>query len=207
MEVEAKYKEFQDLKSHVKKLCSFSWPEEHSIFQNKVEDCFQLYQEASQVIKCRQESLSHLKVFLELHAAASHILQNLRQMVETTGNIDKSKSQALEKELSNIIQDVSKLESTAASLDASLTKAQYHLKHGSSEQRTTCRNIADSLCIELESIQSLLGTKQSEAEALGALHKSVMEHKEQLLKSIEDLEERADKEGLKEPSLQEIQQR
>lgn len=207
MEVEAKCKELQALKGHVKKLCCFSWPEDHSIFQSKVEGCLQLYQEASQVINCRQESLSHLKLFLELHGASSHILHHLRQMVETTGNIDKTKSQALEKELSNIIQDVSKLESTAAGLDASLTKAQYHIKHGSSEQRTSCRNIADSLCIELESIQSLLGTKQSEAEALRALHKSVMEQKEQLLKSIEDLEERADQEGLKEPSLQEIQQR
>ena len=128
-------------------------------------------------------------------------------MVETTGNIDKTKSEMLEKLLSELIQDVNKLESTAFSLDTSLTKAQYHLKHGSSEQRTSCRNIADSVCIELESIQSLLGTKQSEAEALGVLYASIMERKERLLKSIEDLEERADKEGLKEPSLQEIQQR
>ncbi|XP_060128741.1 nesprin-1 isoform X4 [Zootoca vivipara] len=207
MEVEGKFKELQSLKSHVEKLCSFSRPEDHSVFQNKAEDCLQLYQEASQVISRRQDALPHLKAFLELHAAASQVLHHLRQMVETTGNMDKSKSEVLEKELSEVIQDVSKLESTAASLDTSLTKAQYHLKHGSSEQRNSCRSISDNICVELESIQSLLGTKQSEAEALGALHKSVMERKEQLLKSIEDIEERADKEGLNEPSLQEVQQR
>lgn len=128
-------------------------------------------------------------------------------MVESTGKIDKTKSDVLEKLLSEVIQNVNELESTAAGLDASLTKAQYHLKHGSSEQRASCRSIADSVCIELESIQSLLGTKQSEAEALGVLYASIMDRKERLLKSIEDLEERADKEGLKEPSLQEIQQR
>ncbi|KAH0622390.1 hypothetical protein JD844_024656, partial [Phrynosoma platyrhinos] len=206
-EVEGKSKELQSLKSHVEKLCSFSRPEDHSVFQNKAEDCLQLYQEASQVIIRRQDVLPHLKTFLELHSATLHMLQHLRQTVETTGNINKSKSEVLEKELSEVIQAVSKLESTAASLDASLTKAQYHLKHGSSEQRTSCRNIADCVCIELESIQSLLGTKQNEAEALRALHTSVKERKEHLLKSIEDLEERADKEGLKEPTLQEVQQR
>lgn len=207
MEVEGKFKELQSLKSHVEKLCSFSRPEDHSVFQNKAEDCLQLYQEASQVISRRQDVLPHIKAFLELHTAASQVLHHLRHMVETTGNMDKSKSEVLEKELSEVIQDVSKLESTAASLDTSLTKAQYHLKHGSSEQRISCRSIADNICIELEYVQSLLGTKQSEAEALGALHRSVMERKEQLLKSIEDIEERADKEGLNEPSLQEVQQR
>ncbi|XP_078239370.1 nesprin-1 isoform X9 [Pogona vitticeps] len=206
-EVEEKYEELKSLKSHAEKLCSFSRPEDHSVFQNKAEDCVQLYHEARQVISRRQEVLPHLKAFLELHSSASNKLHHLRQMVETTGNIDKTKSEVLEKLLSEVIQDVNKLESTAASLDTSLTKAQYHLKHGSSEQRTSCRNIADSVCIELESIQSLLGTKQSEAEALGVLYASIMERKERLLKSIEDLEERADKEGLKEPSLQEIQQR
>lgn len=206
-EVKSKYKDLKRLRSHVEKLCSFSWPDDHTVFQNKAEDCLQLYQEASQVISQRLGTLPHLKVFLELHAAASKALYHLRQMVETTGNIDKSKSEVLKKELCKVIQDVSKLESTAGTLDASLTKAHYHLKHDGSEQRTSCRSIADNLCIELESTQALLGTKQSEAEALAALHKSIMEHKEQLLKSIEDIEERADKEGLKEPSLQEIQQR
>lgn len=207
MEVDGKFKELQNLRSHVEKLCSFSRPEYHTMFQSKAENCVQIYQEASQIVSRRQEALPHLKVFMELRADALQSLQHLRQMVETTGNINKFKAEVLEKELSDIIQDVSKLESTSASLDVSLTKAQYHLKNGSSEQRTSCRNIADSLSTELECIQSLLGTKQSEADALGALCKSVMEHKEQLLKSIEDLEERADKEGLKETSVQEIQQR
>lgn len=205
--MEGKDKELQSLKSHVEKLCSFTQPEDHSVFQNKVEDCLQLYQEADQVISRRQDVLPHLKAFLELHISASHVLHQLRQKVETTKNIDKLKSETLKKKLSDVVQDVNKLESTAASLDVSLTKAHYHLKQGNSEQRSSCSNIADNVCIELESIQSLLGSKQSEAEALSALCSSILERKEHLLKRIEDLEERADKEGLKEPNLQEVQQR
>lgn len=205
--MEGKNKELQSLKSHVEKLGSFTQPEDHSVFQNKVEDCLQLYHEADQVINRRQDVLPHLKAFLELHISASHVLHQLRQRVETTKNIDKSKSEMLKKKLSEVVQDVNKLESTAASLDASLTKAHYHLKQGSSQQRSSSSNIADSVCIELESIQSLLGSKQSEAEALSALCSSILERKEHLLKQIEDLEERADKEGLKEPNLQEVQQR
>uniref|UniRef100_A0A8C5RJ37 Spectrin repeat containing nuclear envelope protein 1 n=1 Tax=Laticauda laticaudata TaxID=8630 RepID=A0A8C5RJ37_LATLA len=207
LEVEGKDKELQGLKSHVEKLCSFTQPEDHSVFQNKVEDCLQLYQEADQVINCRQDVLPHLKAFLELHISASHVLHQLRQKVETMKNIDKSKSEMLKKKLSEVVQDINKLESTAASLDVSLTKAHYHLKHGSSQQRSSSSNMADNVCIELESIQSLLGSKQSEAEALSALCSSILERKEHLLKRIEDLEEKADKEGLKEPNLQEVQQR
>ncbi|KAL7987671.1 hypothetical protein Chor_006590, partial [Crotalus horridus] len=207
LEVEGKDKELQSLKSHVEKLCSFTQPEDHSVFQNKVEDCLQLYQEAVQVISRRQDVLPHLKAFLELHISASHVLHQLRQKVETTKNIDKLKSETLKKQLSDVVQDVNKLESTAANLDVSLTKAHYHLKQGNSEQRSSCSNIADNIGIELESIQSLLGSKQSEAEALSALRSSILERKEHLLKRIEDLEERADKEGLKEPNLQEVQQR
>lgn len=205
--MEGKDKELQSLKSHVEKLCSFTQPEDHSVFQNKVEDCLQLYQEADRVISRRQDVLPHLKAFLELHISASHVLHQLRQKVETTKNMDKLKSETLKKKLSDVIQEVNKLESTAASLDVSLTKAHYHLKQGNSEQRSSCSNIADNVCIELESIQSLLGSKQSEAEALSALCSSILERKEHLLKRIEDLEERADKEGLKEPNLQELQQR
>lgn len=207
MKVEKKKQELQTLKEHIKKLCSFSHPEDHQILQGKAEDCFQLFQEAGQITSQRQEALNQLAAFQELHAAASSILHRLRQTVETTGNMDKTKSELLEKELSDVIQDINKLESSAISLDGSLTKAQYHLRHGSSEQRTSCRAMVDHLCLELESVQNLLGTKQSEAEAFGALQRSFMERKEQLLKSIEDVEEQADKEGLKEPTLQALQQR
>lgn len=207
MEVESKKQQLQSLKEHVDKLCSFSCPEDHQTLHGKAEDCFQIFQEASQITSQRQAALDQLRVFLELHSSASGVLHQLRQMVEKTGNMDKAKSELLEKELSDVIQDLNKLESVAISLDGSFTKAQYHLKHGVSEQRTSCRAVVDILCLELEAVQNLLGTKQNEAEALGALQKSFMDRKEQLLKSIEDTEEKADKEGLKEATLQALQQR
>lgn len=175
--------------------------------QGKTEDCFQIFQEASQITSQRQEALNQLQVFLGLHSASSGVLHQLRQTVEKTGNMDKAKSELLEKELHDVIQSLNKLETVAVSLDGSLTKAQYHLKHGNSEQRTSCRAVVDNLCLELEAVQNLLGTKQSEAEALATLRRSFMEHKEQLLKSIEDTEEKADKEGLREATLQALQQR
>ncbi|XP_027759675.1 nesprin-1 isoform X4 [Empidonax traillii] len=207
MEVESKKQQLQSLKEHIDKLCSFSSPEDQQILQAKTEDCFQIFQEASQITSQRQETLDELRVFLELQSDVSGVLHQLKQTVEKTGNIDKAKSELLEKELSGVIQDLNKLESVAISLDGSLTKAQYHLKHSISGQRTSCRTLVDNLCVELEAVQNLLGTKQSEAEALGALQKSFMEHKEQLLKSIEDIEEKADKEGLKEVTVQALQQR
>lgn len=121
--------------------------------------------------------------------------------------MNKKQTDQLEKDLSDAIRDVKTLESTAIGLDGILTKAQYHLKSGSSEQRTSCRTIADHLCLELESIQNLLGTKQSEADALAVLKKAFQDQKEELLKSIEDIEERTDKERLKEPTRQALQQR
>ncbi|XP_010018863.1 PREDICTED: nesprin-1-like, partial [Nestor notabilis] len=207
MEVESKKQQLQSLKEQVDKLCSFSCPEDQQTLQGKTEDCFQIFQEASQITSQRQEALDQLQVFLELHSAASRVLHQLRQTVEKTGNMDKAKSELLEKELNDVIQNLKKLESVAISLDGSLTKAQYHLKHSISEQRTSCRAVVDNLYLELEAVQNLLGTKQSEAEALGALQRSFMEHKEKLLKSVDDIEEKADKEGLKEATLQALQQR
>ncbi|KAF2974410.1 hypothetical protein EK904_009970 [Melospiza melodia maxima] len=207
MEVESKKQELQSLKEHVEKLGSFSSPEDQQTLQGKTEDCFQIFQEASQTTSQRQEALDQLRIFLERHSAVSGVLHHLRQTVEKTGNMDKAKSELLEKELNVVIKDLNKLESDAIGLDGSLTKAQYHLKHSISGQRTSCRAMVDNLGVELEAVQNLLGTKQSEAEALGALQRSFMERKEQLLKSIEDTEEKADKEGLKETTLQALQQR
>lgn len=175
--------------------------------QGKTEDCFQIFQEANQITNQRKEALDQLQVFLELHNAASKKLHQLRQTVEKTGNMDKAKSELLEKDLHDVIQSLNKLESIAISLDGSLTKAQYHLKHGISEQRTSCRAVVDHLYLELEAVQNLLGTKQSEAEALATLRRSFMERKEELLKNVEDTEEKADKEGLREATLQALQQR
>ncbi|NWI93355.1 SYNE1 protein, partial [Pitta sordida] len=207
MEVESKKQELQSLKERVDKLCSLSSPEDQQTLQGKTEDCFQIFQDANQITIQRQEALDQLRVFLERHSTASGALHQLKQTVEKTGNIDKSKSELLEKELNGVIQDLNKLESIAISLDVSLTRAQYHLKYSISGQRTTCRVMVDNLYVELEAVQNLLGTKQSEAEALGALQRSFMERKEQLLKNIEDTEEKADNEVLKEATMQALQQR
>lgn len=73
--------------------------------------------------------------------------------------------------------------------------------------RTSCRVLADGLSGELDMVRNLVGTKQSEAEALGALWSSFRQRKEQLLKSVEDIEEKADHQSLREPSPLALQQR
>lgn len=155
----------------------------------------------------RQLALVQLAEFLQSHASLSGVLQQLRQTVEATSSMNKKLSDLLEKDLNEAIQEVKTLESTAITLDGILTKAQYHLKSGSSEQRISCRTTADDLCFEVERIQNLLGTKQSEADALAVLKKAFQDQKEELLKNIEDIEERADKERLSEATRQALQQR
>ncbi|XP_052352542.1 nesprin-1-like isoform X4 [Oncorhynchus keta] len=76
-----------------------------------------------------------------------------------------------------------------------------------SGSRTLCRVLADGLSGELDTVRNLLGTKQSEAEALGALWSSFRQRKEQLLKSVEDIKEKADHQSLREPSPLALQQR
>ncbi|XP_045150652.1 nesprin-1 [Echinops telfairi] len=121
--------------------------------------------------------------------------------------MNKKQSDLLERDLSGAIRDAKTLESAAVSMDGVLAKAQYHLRSGGSEHRTACRAMADQLCLELERVQNLLGTKQSEADALAVLKKAFLDQKEELLKSIEDIEERTDRERLKEPTRQALQQR
>lgn len=197
----------QSLQGHLAKLGTLGRAEDLHVLQGKAEDCFQLFEEASQVVERRQLALVQLAGFLQSHTSLSEALHRLRQTVEATNSMNKKQTDLLEKDLHDAIQDMKTLESTAIGLDGILTKAQYHLKCGSSEQRTSCRTSADHLCLELERIQNLLGTKQSEADALAALKKAFHDQKEELLKSIEDIEERADKEHLKEPSRQALQQR
>ncbi|EPQ19233.1 Nesprin-1 [Myotis brandtii] len=206
-EVESKRGELQSLQGHLAKLGALGRAEDLHVLQGKAEDCFQLFEEAGQVVERRQLALAQLAGFLQSHTSLSEALHRLRQTVEATNSMNKKQTDLLEKDLHDAIQDVKTLESTAIALDGILTKAQYHLKCGSSEQRTSCRTSADHLCLELERIQNLLGTKQSEADALAALKKAFHDQKEELLKSIEDIEERADKERLKEPTRQALQQR
>ncbi|KAB1275410.1 Nesprin-1 [Camelus dromedarius] len=206
-EVESKKGELQSVQGHLAKLGALGRAEDLHLLQGKAEDCFQLFEEASQVVERRQLALSQLAAFLQSHTSLSGVLHRLRQTVEATSSMNKQQSDLLEKDLNDALQDAKTLESTAISLDGLLTKAQYHLRSGGSEQRTSCRTTVDQLCFELERIQNLLGTKQSEADALAVLKKAFHDQKEELLKSIEDIEERAEKERLKEPTRQALQQR
>uniref|UniRef100_A0A8C7KDH8 Spectrin repeat containing, nuclear envelope 1b n=1 Tax=Oncorhynchus kisutch TaxID=8019 RepID=A0A8C7KDH8_ONCKI len=69
-------------------------------------------------------------------------------------------------------------------------KRSYNSGVDGSGSRTSCRVLADGLSGELDTVRNLLGTKQSEAEALGALWSSFRQRKEQLLKNVEDIKEK-----------------
>lgn len=143
------------------------------------------------------------------------MLRGLRQTVESAGSWERSRVQELQQDLAEIVPDIGRLEALAVSLDASLCKAHLHLSDGTgggggeagTGGRTTCRALADLLGAELETVRSQLGAKQSEAEELGALWTAFRQRREQLLKSVEDLEQQAEQQGLKEPSVTALQQR
>lgn len=206
-EIEKKRGEVKHLHGHLAQLRSLGRAEDLHPLQSKADDCFQLFEEASQVVERRKLALAQLAEFLQSHASMSTLLHQLRQTVETTKSMSKKQSDSLKKDLSDVIQDVKTLESSAISLDGTLTKAQCHLKSGSPEQRTSCRATTDQLSLEVERIQNLLGTKQSEADALVALKEAFREQKEKLLRNIEDIEERTDRERLREPTRQALQHR
>ncbi|XP_043917738.1 nesprin-1-like [Protopterus annectens] len=205
--IERQQVENQTLKASVDKMCSFCKPEDHHLLHSKIDNCIQLFQDSSQVISRREEALEQVEVFLAIQRAAAVVLQRISQTVRTEGSWDKVKGESLEKELDGVIPEIKKLESVAITLDGTLNKAQYHLKDGSSGQNSSCRAVSDKIVEELQSVQNLLGKKQSEAEALLTLWNSFIECKEQLLKNIDEIEEKADKEGLKELTLQGLQQR
>ncbi|CAI9612036.1 unnamed protein product, partial [Staurois parvus] len=206
-EMKKRQEDISHLKSQFAKLCTFTISEDHSLLQQRFSDCVQLYEEATQVTERRHESLSKLGDFLRIHADSLGILQILKETVLGAVSLDKDKSDALEKDLNDVSQDIDKIAGMSAGLDTTLTKAQYNLKNSMSEQRTSCRVLSDNLSLELEKVQTLLGTKLSEAEVLEALWKSFIDCRERLLKTIEDIEEKADSEEMKEPTLQAFQQR
>lgn len=180
-------------------------PGDLQLLQGRLEDCFQPFLEAQQLMGHRRDGLEKLEAFLQTQSVAANVLLGLRQTVESAGAWDQGKVHELQQELKAIVPDIGRLEALAVSLDGSLCKARYHLCRD--EQRTSCRVLADTLSLELEAVQNLLGTKQSEAEALSALWATFRQRKEQLLKSVEDIEEKADHQVLGEPSLLALQQR
>ncbi|XP_073726049.1 nesprin-1 isoform X5 [Misgurnus anguillicaudatus] len=196
----------QDLEHQTKTLCDVCEPAEVQQLQGRWESALQPYLEAEQLVELRGESLEKLEVFLHTHGVAAGVLRGLRQTVESAGSWDKSRVDELQRDLEAIVPDIGRLETLAVNLDGCLCKAHLHLINGK-EGRTSCRSLADSLNAELDAVRNLLGSKQSEAEALGALWSSFRQRKEQLLKTVEDIEEKADQQCLKEPNVLTLQQR
>lgn len=196
----------QDLQQQTKALCDVCEPAEVQQLQGRCESSLQPYLEASQLVELRGESLEKLEAFLHTHSVAAGVLRGLRQTVESAGSWDKSRVDELQRDLETIVPDIGRLETLAVNLDGSLCKAHLHPIDGK-EGRASCRSLADSLSAEMDAVRNLLGSKQSEAEALGALWSSFRQRKEQLLKTVEDIEERADQQCLKEPNVLTLQQR
>lgn len=205
--MESKRGALQSLQGHLAKLGALGRAEDLHALRGKAEDCGQLLEEAGRAVGRRQRALAQLAGFVQSRASLAEALRRLRQTVEAAGSMNRRQADALERDLQEALRDAKALESAAVGLDGLLTKAQFRLKGGGSEPRTSCRAAADHLCSELEGIQSLLGTRQSQADALAALKRAFHQQKEELLKSIEDIEERADRERLKEPTRQALQQR
>lgn len=198
--------EREHLQQQTESLCASCEPVEQHYLQSRLENSLQPYIQAQQLVMQRGESVEKLEAFLQTHNVAAGVLRGLRHTVESAGSWDKSRVDELQRDLEGIIPDISRLESLAISLDSSLCKAHLHLVDAK-ETRTLCRSLADTLSTELDGVKTLLGSKQSEAEALGALWTSFRQRKEQLLKSVEDIEEKADQQSLKEPNLLTLQQR
>lgn len=198
--------ERKNLQQQTDVLCASCEPEEQHLLQSRMENSLQPYLEAQQLVMLRGESVEKLEAFLQTHSVAAGVLRGLKHTVESAGSWDKGRVDELQRDLEGIVPDISRLETLAISLDSSLCKAHLHLMDGK-ETRTSCRSLADSLSAELDAVRTLLGSKQSEAEALGALWSSFRQRKEQLLKCVEDIEEKADQQSLKEPNLLTLQQR
>lgn len=196
----------QSLEQQTEKLCQFCEAGDAQLLRSRAESCLQPYQEAQHVAELQLECLERLEAFLQTHGVAAGVLRGLRQTVESAGSWDRGKVEELQQELATIVPDISQLETLAVNLDSSLCKGHLHI--GTEEgSRKSCRMLADSLSAELDAVRNLLGTKQSEAEALGALWTSFRQRKEQLLKAVEDIEEKADHQSFKEPTLHALQQR
>lgn len=196
----------QSLEQQTEKLCQFCEPSDAQLLRSTADSCLQPYLEAQLIAELQIECLERLEAFLQTHSVAAGVLRGLKQTVESAGSWDRGKVEELQQELATIVPDIHHLETLAVNLDSSLCKS--HLRMDAEKgSRKSCRMLADSLSAELDALRNLLGTKQSEAEALGALWTSFRQRKEQLLKAVEDIEEKADHQSLKEPSLHALQQR
>ncbi|XP_034001993.1 LOW QUALITY PROTEIN: nesprin-1-like, partial [Trematomus bernacchii] len=111
--------------------------------------------------------------------------------------------------MTSIGSDILQLETLAVNLDSSLCKSHLHLggSEGGVSRVSSCRLLADALSSQLDSVRSLLGEKQSEAEALGSLWSSFRRRRETLLQTVEKLEEQAERSSCREATLSQLQNR
>ncbi|KPP77537.1 nesprin-1-like, partial [Scleropages formosus] len=163
--------------------------------------------EAQQLLEHRRSCLGQLEAFLEGRGATASLLQGTRQALEGAGSFDRAQAEPLRQELESAAADVCRLDVQAVSLDSSLSKARWQLCGEGAGPRITCRALVEALTMSMEDVQNLLGTRQSEAEALGALWTAFRQRKEQLLLVLREVEEKASGQSLQEPSLQELQHR
>lgn len=197
----------QSLEQQTEKLCQFCESGDAQLLRSRAESGLQPYLEARQIAELQLECLERLEAFLQTHNVAAGVLRGLKHTVESAGSWDRGKVEELQQELATIVPDISQLEALAVNLDSSLCKSHLHMGADEGSSRKSCRMMADSLSAEMDALRNLLGTKQSEAEALGALWTSFRQRKEQLLKAVEDIEEKADHQSFKEPSVHALQQR
>lgn len=207
MALQKKFGVRQSLEQQTEKLCQFCESGDAQLLRSRAESCLQPYLEARQIAELQLECLERLEAFLQTHNVAAGVLRGLKQTVESAGSWDRGKVEELQQELATIVPDISQLEALAVNLDSSLCKSHLHMGADEGSSRKSCRAMADSLSAEMDALRNLLGTKQSEAEALGALWTSFRQRKEQLLKAVEDIEEKADHQSFKEPSMHALQQR
>lgn len=196
----------QTLEQQTEKLSQLCETSEAQHLRKKADSCLQPYLEVRRLTELQLECLERLEAFLHTNSAAAGVLRGLKQTVESAGSWDRGKVEELQQELAGIVPDINHLEALAVSLDSCLCKSHLHLT-ADDGSRKSCRMLADTLSAELDAVKTLLGTKQSEAEALGALWTSFRQRKEQLLKAVEDIEEKTDQQRLKEPTVNALQQR
>lgn len=206
MALQKQFGERQTLEQQTEKLCQLCETSDAQHLRKKADSCLQPYLEARHITELQLECLERLEAFLHTNSVAAGVLRGLKQTVESAGSWDRGKVEELQQELATIVPDINHLETLAVNLDSSLCKSHLHIGVDDGS-RKSCRMLADTLSAELDAVKTLLGTKQSEAEALGALWTSFRQRKEQLLKAVEDIEEKADQQRLKEPTVHALQQR
>lgn len=196
----------QTLEQQTEKLCQLCETNDAHLLHKKADSCLQPYLEAQHITDLQFKCLERLEAFLHTHSVAAGVLRTLKQTVESAGSWDRGKVEELQQELATIVPDINHLEAQAVHLDSSLCKSHLHIGVDDGS-RKSCRMLADTLTAELDAVKTVLGTKQSEAEALGALWTSFRQRKEQILKAVEDIEEKADQQRLREPTMHALQQR